>query len=53
MTALSIAARLDRAFFATLEELGFQGDMVIEREAGNQRIADIRTAREAVERAAH
>lgn len=38
-----------RAFFATLEELGFAGDFAIEREAGSQRMADIRRAREMVE----
>lgn len=38
-----------RAFFATLEELGFAGDFAIEREAGSQRVADIRRAREVVE----
>jgi L-ribulose-5-phosphate 3-epimerase len=38
-----------RAFFAALKELNFTGDFVIEREAGNQRVADIRTAREVVE----
>jgi sugar phosphate isomerase/epimerase len=37
-----------RAFFATLKELNFAGDLVIEREAGNQRVADIRTAKEVV-----
>jgi L-ribulose-5-phosphate 3-epimerase len=37
-----------RAFFATLRELNFTGDFVIEREAGNQRVADIRTAKEVV-----
>jgi L-ribulose-5-phosphate 3-epimerase len=41
-----------RRFFSTLKELGFSGDFVIEREAGEQRIADIRTAREMVERTA-
>jgi sugar phosphate isomerase/epimerase len=39
-----------RAFFATLRELDFQGDFVIEREAGGQRIADIATARELVDK---
>ncbi|HNQ73517.1 MAG TPA: sugar phosphate isomerase/epimerase family protein [Verrucomicrobiota bacterium] len=39
-----------RQFFAVLAELGFQGDLCIEREAGQQRVADIRTARELVER---
>ena len=33
------------AFLATLDELGFRGDLCIEREAGNQRLADIRAAR--------
>ena len=33
------------AFLATLDELGFHGDLCIEREAGNQRLADIRAAR--------
>ena len=37
-----------RAFFATLRELNYKGDFVIEREAGSQRTADIRTAREMV-----
>ncbi len=35
-----------RAFFQTLEQLKFNGDLAIEREAGEQRIADIRGARE-------
>lgn len=39
-----------KQFFATLDQLGFQGDLCIEREAGNQRVADIRTARELVEK---
>jgi sugar phosphate isomerase/epimerase len=36
------------AFFSTLARIGFTGDVVIEREAGGQRVADIRTAREVV-----
>jgi len=40
-----------RRFFATLRELNFAGDFVIEREAGDQRVADIRTANEVVRRA--
>jgi sugar phosphate isomerase/epimerase len=36
------------AFFSTLADVGFTGDIVIEREAGDQRVADIRTAREVV-----
>jgi L-ribulose-5-phosphate 3-epimerase len=36
------------AFFATLKQIGFTGDIVIEREAGDQRVADIRSAREVV-----
>jgi L-ribulose-5-phosphate 3-epimerase len=39
-----------RAFFTTLEQIGFRGDLCIEREAGNQRVADIRTAREMIEK---
>ena len=39
-----------RAFFATLNELKFTGDFVIEREAGSQRLADIRAAKAVVER---
>jgi hydroxypyruvate isomerase len=35
-----------RNFFSTLNEIRFSGHFVIEREAGNQRIADIRAARE-------
>ena len=38
-----------RAFFGTLKQLNFTGDFVIEREAGTQRVADIRQARELVE----
>ncbi len=38
------------AFFTVLKELGFTGDLVIEREAGDQRIAGIRTAKALVER---
>ena len=37
------------AFFATLNRQGFAGPCVIEREAGNQRVADIRTAKKLVE----
>ena len=36
------------AFCGTLAQIGFTGDIVIEREAGTQRVADIRTAREVV-----
>jgi len=39
-----------RAFFATLGKIGFRGDLVIEREAGSQRIADIRAAKTVVEK---
>ncbi len=34
-----------KAFFSTLEQLGYAGDFCIEREAGNQRAADILTAK--------
>jgi len=37
-----------KTFFATLENLGYQGDFCIEREAGNQRAADILTAKQMV-----
>jgi L-ribulose-5-phosphate 3-epimerase len=37
------------AFFRVLDEVGFRGDLAIEREAGQQRLADIRTARQFVE----
>jgi L-ribulose-5-phosphate 3-epimerase len=37
-------------FFAALTQTGFKGDLCIEREAGNQRVADIRAAREMVEK---
>lgn len=40
-----------RAFLLTLQELGFQGNLVIEREAGSQRIQDIQAARRAIESA--
>lgn len=39
-----------KAFFAALTAAGFTGDLCIEREAGTQRVADIRAAREYVER---
>ncbi len=34
------------AFFAVLNEANYAGDLAIEREAGNQRVEDIRTAKE-------
>jgi L-ribulose-5-phosphate 3-epimerase len=37
-------------FFSALKELGYSGDLVVEREAGDQRVADIRAARAMVER---
>ena len=37
------------SFFRTLADLGYQGDLAIEREAGDQRVADIKTARQHVE----
>ena len=37
------------AFFSALEQIGFRGDFVIEREAGSQRVADIRRAREFIQ----
>jgi sugar phosphate isomerase/epimerase len=37
-----------QAFFTTLADVGFTGDIVIEREAGTQRVTDIRAAREVV-----
>ena len=37
-----------RAFFETLRDLEFRGNLVIEREAGDRRVADIITARELV-----
>ena len=39
------------AFFQTLKQLNFAGDFVIEREAGSQRVADIRAAKAVVEKA--
>jgi sugar phosphate isomerase/epimerase len=38
------------AFFATLKEIGFTGDLCIEREAGMNRVEDICAARELVEK---
>jgi sugar phosphate isomerase/epimerase len=38
-----------RPFFQALNQLGFAGDFVIEREAGTQRVVDIRTAKTMVE----
>lgn len=40
------------AFLATLVELGYRGDLCIEREAGEARVADIRAARLHLERLA-
>lgn len=40
------------AFFKTLQDVGFAGDLVVEREAGEQRVVDIRSARAMVERLA-
>jgi len=37
------------AFFSALDQVAFDGDLCIEREAGNLRVADIRAARELVE----
>ena len=39
-----------RDFFATLKKFKFAGCYCIEREAGHQRVADIRAAREFVEK---
>lgn len=36
------------AFFAALRELKYKGDFVVEREAGTQRVADVRAAKEMV-----
>ncbi len=36
------------AFFTGLDHAGFAGDLVIEREAGSQRVADIRLARDLI-----
>jgi sugar phosphate isomerase/epimerase len=40
-----------RAFFVALRRLKFSGPIVIEREAGTQRIEDIRAAKVVAERA--
>ncbi len=37
------------AFFSTLEKIGYEGDLCIEREAGTERVADIVAARVVVE----
>ena len=39
-----------RAFFATLRQLKFEGDIVIEREGGTRRVPDIISARAVVEK---
>ena len=39
-----------KAFFRTLDEVGYKGNLCIEREAGDARVADIRAAREYVEK---
>ncbi len=39
-----------KAFFSTLDAVGFKGNLCIEREAGKERVADIRAAREYVEK---
>lgn len=38
------------AFFATLKEIGFAGELCIEREAGMNRVEDIRAGRQLVEK---
>ena len=38
-----------KSFFATLKRIGFAGNLVIEREAGDQRVADVRKAKEVAE----
>lgn len=40
------------AFFKTLREINFTGEWVIEREAGTQRVEDIKTARQLIEKLA-
>ena len=40
------------AFFQTLRDVQFHGDLCIEREAGAQRVADIRAARQFIEKLA-
>jgi L-ribulose-5-phosphate 3-epimerase len=40
-----------RAFFAALSEVNFNGNLVIEREAGEERVVDIRRAKDVVEQA--
>jgi sugar phosphate isomerase/epimerase len=39
-----------RAFFVTLQQLNFKGDLVIEREAGTRRVPDIILARAVIEK---
>jgi sugar phosphate isomerase/epimerase len=41
-----------KGFFRALDAAGFKGNLNIEREAGNQRVADIRAAREYLEKLA-
>jgi sugar phosphate isomerase/epimerase len=41
------------AFFSALRALNFTGDLCIEREAGEQRVADIRAARQLIEQIAN
>lgn len=38
------------AFFGVLRDAGYRGDMVIEREAGDDRVADVRRARDLIEK---
>jgi sugar phosphate isomerase/epimerase len=38
-----------KAFFGVLDELQFEGNLCIEREAGPQRVADIKSAKQFVE----
>jgi sugar phosphate isomerase/epimerase len=38
-----------KAFFSVLADIGYTGDLCIEREAGGQRVEDIATARKLVE----
>lgn len=38
-----------KAFFQVLNDIGFKGNLFIEREAANQRVADVRAAREYIQ----
>ena len=49
---LTVNEIVDYSFLKALKSVGYKGPLVIEREAGNSRVADVLTAIETLRRAA-